>query len=285
VGRGSFGRVYRARWDISTVALKVVEHFEEAKPSIMAFEGKLSSSLAHPNLVQTFKYSVRDLVPAGDDADRKQQDDSSMLRGFELWIVQEWCGLGTLSSKISKKELHYHGGYGEVIEVCAEIASAAHYLHGRGIIHGDLTASNILLVERRCPKGYTCKVSDFGLARVLDSGASGINTATMGTVTYMPPELFQLEGCALTKKVDVYAFGVILWQLCTSSTPFEGLQPTQVVVMVAQGATLELPDTVPKQLARIFATSVARKPSDRPPFERIVHDLLKMANLEKHQAS
>merc|ERR1712060_241321 len=105
----------------------------------------------------------------------------------------------------------------------------------------------------------------------------------MGTVTYMPPELFQLEGCALTKMVDVYAFGVILWQLCTNSTPFEGLQPTQVVVMVAQGATLELPDNVPQELARIFRSCVARKPSDRSPFERIVQDLLRMANLEGRQ--
>jgi len=277
VGRGSFGRVYRARWDISTVALKVVEQFDQAaQPSLMAFEGKLSSSLAHPNLVQTFKYSTRDVVVRGENA----EDKATALRGFELWIVQEWCGLGSLRQKIASNEIVQQGGYGEVVEVCAEICSAARYLHIRGIIHGDLTAANVLLVERRCPKGYICKVSDFGLARVLDSGASGINTVTMGTVTYMPPELFQLEGSALTKKVDVYAFGVILWQLCTSSTPFEGLQPTQVVVMVAQGATLEMPHDVPPGLVRLFDFCVTRQPSDRPSFERIVQALLEMANLE-----
>mmetsp|Transcript_71979 Transcript_71979/g.187256 ORF Transcript_71979/g.187256 Transcript_71979/m.187256 type:complete len:544 (-) Transcript_71979:159-1790(-) len=271
VGRGSFGRVYRARWDISTVALKVVEEFDQAKPSIMAFEGKLSSSLAHPNLVQTFKYAVRDILsPAG---------ATNSLRGFELWIVQEWCSLGTLSLKISSREIMENGGFDEVVEVSAEVSSAAHYLHCRGIIHGDLTASNILLVERRCNKGYTCKISDFGLARILDNGASGINTATMGTVAYMPPELFQLEGCALTKKVDVYAFGVIMWQLCTSSTPFEGLQPTQVVVMVAQGASIDLPPGVPDAIVRLFKACVARKPNDRPFFAQIVQDLLKLAIL------
>merc|ERR1740121_3428998 len=185
-------------------------------------------------------YSIRDA--------RGSSEGSA--RGFEVWIVQEWCGLGTLSQKISKKEIVEKGGFSEVVEVCAEISSAASYLHSRGIIHGDLTASNVLLVERRCPKQYVAKITDFGLARVLDNGASKINTATMGTVTYMPPELFQLEGSALTKKVDVYAFGVLRWQLCTSGTPFEGLQPTQVVVMVAQGATLELPQGVPPGAAR-----------------------------------
>mmetsp|Transcript_13465 Transcript_13465/g.30821 ORF Transcript_13465/g.30821 Transcript_13465/m.30821 type:complete len:566 (-) Transcript_13465:96-1793(-) len=285
VGRGSFGRVYRARWDVATVALKVVEHYEQGKSTIMAFEGALSATLAHPNLVQTFKYSVRDTKPImRKDPDSRSGDSNahlgSALLGKEVWIVQEWCSLGTLNQKLSRKEIFEHGGFNEVIEVCAEIGSAASYLHSRGIIHGDLTASNVLLADRMCPKGYTAKVSDFGLARVLDNGQSGINTASMGTVTYMPPELFQLEGCTLTKKVDIYAFGVIMWQLCTSATPFEGLQPTQVVVMVAQGATLELPPSVPPLLAKVFKQSVARKPADRPGFDRIVADLLAMIKLD-----
>jgi len=279
VGCGSFGRVYRARWGVSPVALKVVEHYEQGKPAVMTFEGALSASLAHPNLVQTFKYSIRETRGARKDDGSHTVTESKGLSGYEVWIVQEWCSLGTLNQMLCRKKILEQGGFGEVIEVCTEIASAASYLHGRGIIHGDLTASNVLLVERSCPKGYITKVSDFGLARVLDNGASGIQTATMGTVTYMPPELFQLEGCALTKKVDVYAFGVIMWQLCTGETPFEGLQPTQVVVMVAQGATLELPHKVPESLHRVFNQSIARKPDQRPGFDSIVHDLLIMANL------
>lgn len=278
VGRGSFGRVYRARWDVATVALKVVETYQEGTPAMIAFEGALSASLAHPNLVQTFKYSIRHTQREGDNGDGSEPPDPRLC-GFEVWIVQEWCGLGTLSKKISRREMLETGGYAEVAEVSAEIASAASYLHSRGIIHGDLTSCNVLLVERSCPKGYTAKVTDFGLARVLDLGASAIKTATMGTVTYMPPELFQLEGNSLTKKVDVYAFGVILWQLCTSDTPFEGLQPTQVVVLVSQGASLQLPAGVPEPLGRIFAQSISRNPADRPGLERIVQDLMPMMNL------
>lgn len=278
VGRGSFGRVYRARWDASIVALKVVEHYDQGKPAIMAFEGAVSTSLAHPNLVQTFKYAIRDTCPA--DNEKPESNTSGALKGFEVWIVQEWCGMGTLNQKISKGGVLERGGFPHVIEVCTEVSSAASYLHSRGIIHGDLTTSNILLVERPCPKGYVTKVSDFGLARVLDNGASGVNTASMGTVTYMPPELFQLEGCALTKKVDVYAFGVVLWQLCTSEAPFAGLLPTQVVVMVAQGAALQLPADVPEQLAKVFKESTARRPADRPGFDRLVRDLLAILAFE-----
>jgi len=273
VGKGSFGRVYRARWDASVVAIKIIEHIDQGKPAVMAFEGALSANLAHPNLVQTFKYSVRDMKQAG-------ASGLWGFGGFEVWIVQEWCGLGTLNAKLTTMDTVKKGAFGEVIEVGSEISSAAYYLHMRGIIHGDLTANNVMLVEKDCPKGYATKVTDFGLARVLDNGASGIMTTTMGTVTYMPPELFSLSGCSLTKKVDVYAFGVILWQLCTGQQPFDGLQPTQVVVMVAQGATLEMPDAVPHAISETFNLCVTRKPSLRPGFDRILPDLLKLAKLK-----
>eukprot|EP00927_Polykrikos_kofoidii_P067281 TRINITY_DN62792_c0_g1_i1.p1 TRINITY_DN62792_c0_g1~~TRINITY_DN62792_c0_g1_i1.p1 ORF type:complete len:534 (-),score=113.68 TRINITY_DN62792_c0_g1_i1:69-1670(-) len=280
VGRGSFGRVYRARWDVATVALKVVEHYGQGKPAVMAFEGALSATLAHPNLVQTFKYSIRDTSQAEENDGRGMGVSDAQLMGCEVWIVQEWCSLGTLHQKLAKDYIVENGGYDEVLEVCAEIAAAANYLHGRGIIHGDLTSSNVLVVESSSSKGYTTKVADFGLARVLDNGESQIATATIGTVTSMPPELFQLEGYSLTQKVDVYAFGVITWELCTNKTPFEGYQPMQVVVMVSQGASLKLPDGAPDELKAIFTGCVARNPNDRPDFERLVQDLTKLYSVD-----
>lgn len=273
VGRGSFGRVYEARWGISPVALKVVDHHdnENAAPDTVSFEGALSASLAHPNLVQTFKYSVREVAFSPQARPRSE--------AYEVWIVQEWCGMGTLAQRLSKKAQQemMGGSIEEVVEVASEIACAASYLHSRGIIHGDLTPSNVLLLERpSSSKGYTAKVSDFGLARVLDTGMSSINTATMGTVTYMPPELFQLEGCRLTQKVDVYAFGIIFWQLCSGETPFAGLQPTQIVVMVAQGSALDMPYSVPSPLREVFVRSTERNPDNRPGFDLLCMDLKKL---------
>lgn len=271
IGRGSFGRVYKARWDISMVALKVVEH-EGKEESAMAFEGALSTSLAHPNLVQTFKFSIRDCKTRPPTSD----DESA----FEVWIVQEWCNMGSLAQKLSRTcaaGVLLPGGFQEISEVAAEISSAALYLHGRGIIHGDLSATNVVLTERSCRKGYVTKVSDFGLARVLDKGASKIQTSTIGTVSYMPPELFTLEGSCMTKKVDVYAFGVILWQLCSGSKPFEGLQPAQVVVMVSKGAQLVMPHTVPSHFTEMFEQCCARDPSLRPGFETVVPTFVRLA--------
>jgi len=71
-----------------------------------------------------------------------------------------------------------------------------------------------------------------------------------------------------------------MWQLCTGETPFAGLQPTQVVVMVAQGAALQLPSTVPEELGKVFRQSSARKPAERPGFDKLVKDLLALISFE-----
>eukprot|EP00928_Gymnodinium_smaydae_P064190 TRINITY_DN47599_c0_g1_i1.p1 TRINITY_DN47599_c0_g1~~TRINITY_DN47599_c0_g1_i1.p1 ORF type:complete len:507 (-),score=71.47 TRINITY_DN47599_c0_g1_i1:111-1631(-) len=262
-GRGSFGRVYLARWDASPVALKVVEGTMGGNVKDALFEGSLSVSLAHPNVVQTFKHSIREV-------------GHGMMTSCEVWIVQEWCSEGTLGDKIRSEEIMREGGYIEVAEVSCEITSAAAYLHSRGIIHGDLTANNVLCVKRSSPKGYIAKVSDFGLARILDSGMSAIHTRTIGTVSSMPPELFQLDGSSLTKKVDVYGFGIILWQMCCSKIPFEGLQPMQVAVVVASGGTLELPDCVPSSITDVYKRCTARDPTLRPDFHDLTSEVIRL---------
>lgn len=261
-GRGSFGSVYKARWDASVVALKVVSHSAKADTATVTFEGALSASLSHPNLVHTYKYSIRETVNSENEAN-----------GCEVWIVQEWCGLGTLGSDKTNQKILNRGGYLCVAEVCCEIASAASYLHSRGIVHGDLSGNNVLLAVGHCPKGFVAKVCDFGLARVLGD-SDRLETSSMGTVSCMPPELFVITGAAITTKVDVYAFGIILWMLCSGEIPFAGKDPPQIVLLVARGKTLELPVDVPGPLVAVYKKSVARNPQERPNFQELVHDLL-----------
>lgn len=267
VGRGSFGSVFKARWDFSEVALKVLQHKGKADLTTATFEGALASSLAHPNLVQTFKHSIREAA-SGD----------SVMKGWEVWIVQEWCGLGTLGNQKTKEKVLQQGGFAGVVELSCEIASAASYLHSRGIVHGDLSGNNVLLCIAHCSKGFVAKVGDFGMARVLGN-ADALETRSMGTVSCMPPEMFLLTGAALTTKVDVYAFGVLVWALCTGKTPHEGKVAPQIVVQVSRGCVLELPSSVPTALADLYKTCVAREPSERPNFDQIVRDLIDM--LEK----
>lgn len=277
IGRGSYGRVYRARWGISTVALKVIDQCEADDN----FEGALAETLSHPNLVQTFKSATRQSTSLDHRNREKYTSDKSVDGVSELWIIQEWCDLGTLNETLCRKfKVAPEVWFPEVTEVCAEISSAMSYLHSRGIIHSDLTGGNVLLVWSKCKKGYTTKVCDFGLSRVLGEKRSKIDTMSLGTVSYMPPEMFKLDGCSLTKRVDVYSFGVVMWQLLSGKIPFEGLLPTQVVVAVAAGAVLELPPDVPEPLGKVWKSCMMRNPEERSEMSQIFSRIRDLVDLE-----
>jgi serine/threonine protein kinase len=73
-----------------------------------------------------------------------------------------------------------------------DVASGLDYLHGLGVMHGDLKPANVLLKSTTSdPRGFVCKVSDFGLSRVLDAGSTHVSTRSYGTIAFMPPELIR----------------------------------------------------------------------------------------------
>eukprot|EP00747_Dinoflagellata_sp_TGD_P141963 gnl/TRDRNA2_/TRDRNA2_176190_c0_seq2.p1 gnl/TRDRNA2_/TRDRNA2_176190_c0~~gnl/TRDRNA2_/TRDRNA2_176190_c0_seq2.p1 ORF type:complete len:513 (+),score=49.89 gnl/TRDRNA2_/TRDRNA2_176190_c0_seq2:2-1540(+) len=256
-GSGRFGSVYKARWGAFVVALKVIRH-TEADVNLAAFEGALSSSLAHPGLVTTFKHSIREATDAPN----------------EVWIVQDFCGLGTLSEAAQSQRLLNIGDFPRIAEVCCEIACAVSYLHYRGVVHRDLTGNNVLLTMAQCSKGFISKVGDFGMARVLGS-SDYINTKSFGTVASVPPEMFALsmEG-PLTTKVDVYAFGMLIYMLCSGQLPWQGLSIVQIIATVARGNKPVLPPSVPQNLAALYDKCTAYEAATRPEFEKIVCELL-----------
>ena len=96
-----------------------------------------------------------------------------------------------------------------------DIARAMMYLHNVRIIHGDLKTENVLLKsDASDPRGFVCKVGDFGLSRFLAEDTH-IETFTCGTITHMPPEV--LKGGVLTPAADVYSFAILLWELLTGT--------------------------------------------------------------------
>jgi serine/threonine protein kinase len=108
-----------------------------------------------------------------------------------------------------------------------DIARGLEYLHSCSIVHGDLKPQNVLLktagTDRR---GYVCKLGDFGLSRMLQETETHVNTGSYGTVTHAAPELLS-EG-RLTKSSDVFAFGMLLWELVTGDRLFPDMHTTQV---------------------------------------------------------
>jgi hypothetical protein len=272
VGQGSFGKVYYAQWLGSPVAVKVIDWKGKTDAAKTQFEAELSCTLSHPNLVQTYKYSTRE--HSGKKKELSQTDTGVVDGvGYQTWIVQEWCDAGTLRT-LCNRPRNEPRDHVEVLQICSEIASAGSYLHSRGIIHGDLTANNVLCKTQVSVKGYVCKICDFGLARILEGESNGILTNQLGTVTHMPPELFHMDRqIELTTKADVYAAGVLLWQTVCGVSPWKGLPAPTVVVQVASGKRLKMPEGTPEHITDIFASCTKDEPEDRPTMDELSESL------------
>ena len=190
-----------------------------------------------------------------------------------------------------------------ITATAADIAAAMAYLHSLDVLHGDLTGGNVLLcstgaadggpVSARArsgdpaspsstsapaPRAFTAKVADFGLARVL--AADAVSTGTYGTVTHMPPEL--LTAGRLSKAADVYAFGVLLWEMYTGRRPWAGLMQMQVIFAVTvRRARLTFPTPRPHpRYAALADECMAPAPEDRPSFEEVLDRLREVEGAE-----
>jgi len=192
-------RVFLGRDEVldRPVAVKVLKPMHGDSDIGVRFrrEGRTAARLSHPNIVQVY------------DAGEGDLDGSEVS-----YIVMEYLPGGDLKELIDARgplpdaELARIGE-----EVCAGLAHA----HGRGIVHRDIKPHNILLDE----KGRA-KVSDFGIARALDTTQATRTGAYLGTALYSSPE--QLQGHKVTPKSDVYSLGTTLYQAAAGEPPFTG---------------------------------------------------------------
>ncbi len=209
LGRGGMGVVYLARQRGSTrqVAYKVLTALGGSDPdAIVRFraEADTLARLHHPGIVQVL--------------------DSGTDLGTPF-IAMEFVPGGSLGDKLRVGRLNPP----DAARLIAAVAAAVGHAHALGVIHRDLKPSNILLDTEGQPK-----VADFGLARDVAGAPRTYCTRTgivAGTPMYMPPE--QLEGKReLTPAVDVWALGVILYEMLTGTVPFSGSDPPQILTNV-----------------------------------------------------
>lgn len=172
----------------------------------------------------------------------------------QTWLLLEYCDKGCLQEAIDRGWLRTErsalaGGPNmlAVVATAMEVACALAYLHSNNVVHGDLSSWNVMLCSSGARadvggRNFIAKVGDFGLARTLEV-RSRIQTRTYGTLTHMPPET--LKSGIVSKAVDVYAMGVLLWQMYTSSRPWSGLTHSQIIMLVTGGSKLVFPDDTP----------------------------------------
>lgn len=268
LGKGAYGRVYRATWKGSLVAVKVLEHLKSEEGGVDSVEALLSGQLSHPNVVQSYKYHTRVVT------NNNSLFDDKHAEVMETWMILEFCNKGSLSDGVERGWFRRKVGlfeveYKAVLATAREVAGAMCYLHSRNILHADLTGNNILLCSSaKDERRFTAKVADFGLSRVLEGNTQYHNTKSYGTVTHMPPELL-LDG-TLGRPADVYAFGVILWELYMGQRPYAGLSHGQIIHHITTRKTLVLPSACPASLAKLIDSCFLADPDQRPTFAQIL---------------
>ncbi len=141
------------------------------------------------------------------------------------------------------------------------MCDALHYAHEHGVVHRDLKPSNLMVTA-----DGKIKLTDFGIAKDLDATALTATGRTLGTAAYMSPE--QIRGTpAVSHKTDLYALGVVLYQMLVGKPPFEGTTP--VVLMHCHlnepppRPSAKLAE-IPKKLDELIVTLMAKSPADRP---------------------
>ena len=150
VGQGSFGKVHFCKWHGENAAVKIMNWKGSRMSKVDPVrEAELCKTLVHPNLVQTYTFFFRDQGQSQSPLGKQQSQ--------EIWIIQEWCDLGTLSQFCRSRSASENGVLNdpECKKILQDICKATAYLHASGVIHGDLTSNNVLLKAKPKPKEVT----------------------------------------------------------------------------------------------------------------------------------
>ena len=250
VGIGGMGRVYRAEQSTlgRTVAVKIIHpHLvgEENAAARFITEARAASRLNHPNSVAVIDF--------GKTEDGQLYLVMEFLRGKDLARIQYEEGPLT---------------FRRIVMLLRQVLAALSEAHHLGIIHRDLKPENIILEQVRTGGDFV-KVVDFGLAKMrIEAVQTNITSPGIvcGTPEYMSPE--QGRGDPLDARSDLYAVGVIFYQLLTGRLPFEADSPTQVVLMhiteAPEDPRVVVPErNIPSLLADVCLMALAKEPNHR----------------------
>ncbi|HET9910181.1 MAG TPA: transporter substrate-binding domain-containing protein [Anaerolineales bacterium] len=262
IGQGGMATIYLAQQPSVNreVAIKVLAApLQENASFVKRFnqEVEVIAHLQHPQIIPVYDF--------GD-------------RGDEIYIVMAYMRGGTLAERIEKAPKGLPDG--ETIRLLDLIADGLDFAHNKNIVHRDLKSNNILMDEDDHPY-----IADFGLAKLTEGKIELTNTMMTGTAAYMAPEIAQ-SGKS-TKRADIYALGIMVFEMLTGRLPFEGETPYKMLsahihdpVPNVRKFRRDVPPEVQPVLERALAKNPVNRFATAPEFAAALKDALKTTSPE-----
>lgn len=259
IGVGGMASVYRA-FDTELgreVALKLFrpDAADAGEFARQRGEIELLARLNHPALVTLFDAGVADLAGAS-----------------RAYFAMELVDGPELRASFAERTLTP----GHLAHLACDIAEALHYIHDRGIVHRDIKPANVLVAPPRLPGlPPSGKLTDFGIARLIDSARLTSTGALIGTASYLSPE--QALGETVAAPSDIYALGLVLFEGISGERAFPGGAIESALARTTRDP--EIPAAVPPEWARLIRAMTSRAPGERPTAAEVATTL---RSLEAH---
>uniref|UniRef100_A0A2N9EY16 non-specific serine/threonine protein kinase n=1 Tax=Fagus sylvatica TaxID=28930 RepID=A0A2N9EY16_FAGSY len=253
--QGAFGKIYRGTYNGEDVAIKILERPENDPDKAQLMEQQFQQELMmlarlkHPNIVRFIGACRKPMV----------------------WcIVTEYAKGGSVRQFLTKRQ-NRAVPLKLAVKQALDVARGMAYVHELGLIHRDLKSDNLLINADK-----SIKIADFGVARI-EVQTEGMTPET-GTYRWMAPEMIQHR--PYTQKVDVYSFGIVLWELITGLLPFQNMTAVQAAfAVVNKGVRPIIPNDCLPILSEIMTRCWDGNAEVRPPFAEVVR-MLENAEIE-----
>ncbi|RAL54481.1 hypothetical protein DM860_001609 [Cuscuta australis] len=263
LGSGTFGTVHHGKWRGTDVAIKMIKkscftgRLSEQEQLTKDFwrEAQILSQLHHPNVVAFYG-----VVPDGP--------------GGTMATVTEYMANGSLRHVLLRKDRTLDRR--KKLMIALDAAFGMEYLHMKNIVHFDLKCEN-LLVNLGDPQRPVCKVGDFGLSRI--KRKTLVSGGVRGTLPWMAPELLNGSNSRVSEKVDVFSFGITMWEILTGEEPFASMHCGEIIGgIVNNNLRPPIPQRCDSEWRKLMEDCWASDPGARPSFTEIKNRLRAMSS-------
>ncbi|CAM4979776.1 unnamed protein product [Rotaria socialis] len=251
IGQGGFADVYRGRWlsRDHEVAIKVIriQFLDDRIKGDLVNEISMMHQIHYDHILNIF---------------------GACMEPNNYALIVEYMSLGSLYDILRQKRFQLT--WSDRCSIANQMTKGINYLHKlpRPILHRDIKSLNILMTEHG--KGFLVKVADFGLAKIRhETSRQSSRGPSVGTLPWKAPELLKMG--RHTEASDVYALGVVFWELCTECEPYEEADDSTISAFVMRGDRLDIPTNIPKRFADLISSAWAHEPQKRPNCQQLLN--------------